>query len=87
MDCMSNALPPAVVISIALTLLWLDWSRGVLSILFLLAIGGIAVHAWLLVVSVRRHIRDLAKGLDRLPQESISAVRLSIINTLARVKS
>lgn len=81
---MSKSLPPAVVISIALTLLWIDWAQGLLAILFLFAAGGIAVHIALTAILLRRHLRDLAKGLRRLPTASILDTRSHLLHTLHR---
>lgn len=55
----SAALLQAAIISMALTMLWLNWVQAIQAILLLFAVGSIALHLWLCVSSVLQRVKEL----------------------------
>lgn len=60
-----TAIPQAAVISIALTMLWLNWAQAIQAILLLFAFGSVAFHLWLNARSVLRRLKELPPASEQ----------------------
>lgn len=64
---MPKSLPPAIVISIALVMLWVNWAQAIQAILLLFAFGSFVVHVWLSVTSVMKRLKERELGMEQVP--------------------